>query len=68
MNKQEYIQAVKKAKRIFVFPVIFDHSSRGFRVSKRQASSMFRLIPETATIHAQWADDEEQFLLIGCKR
>ena len=64
MTKDEYRQAVKKSKRRFAY-VAIARSMRPILLSRAKALKLVRLLPDDAEINAEWASEDEMFLLVG---
>ena len=65
MTKREYRQAVNQARRVFCCVHISDARPANARISKARALELITLVPDDATIAADWLDDDQQLLMIG---
>ena len=65
MNKPEYRQAVKQARRIFGYVQISQTRRQAVRLSKAKALGLICQVDDDNAIAAMWADDDHAFLLVG---
>ena len=65
MTKQEYKRAIRQAQRVFCCVRISDARPANARISKVRALELIALVPDDATIAADWLDDDHHLLMIG---
>ena len=66
MTKAEYARAVRKSRRRFAYVAIAgDKSKRPIPLSRAKALKLVKLLPDGVQINAEWASEDEMFLLVG---
>ena len=65
MDKKEYRQAVKQARRVFGYVQISQTRRQAVRLSKVKALGLICQVDDDNAIAAMWADDDHAFLLVG---
>jgi len=65
MTKDEYTRAVRKAHRIFGYVRITSNRPQATRLSKAKALSLVSQVSNDAQIEAEWASEDQMFLLVG---
>lgn len=63
MDKNTYIQAVKRAHLIFV-SVLVTEKPRNFKITKKEALKVVRVIGNSG-VKAEWLDEEAGLLMLG---
>jgi len=66
MQQNEYVAAVKSAKRIMGFIAITDTSMKGVKLTKKSAMLLARLAPDGEPVRAMWGDvPDNSILFVG---
>lgn len=65
MTKAEYTKAVRRATRVFAYIQVTETRRQAVRLSKVKAVGLVGQVPGGGQVNAEWADDDERYLLVG---